>query len=902
MHRTPLLGFFILVVITAGSSCSVPRDDRRGALEADGGDDPSASEPERDAGPEPLGVAPDAGRPDKADGAAPDDAATPSDGPSDSDAPRMDPSSGPQQPEPSNSDPAAQRGADSPPGASAFDTYGITSHNRLIRFERATGKIARGTSIRGLRDGERILGGDIRPANGQLYALSDAARLYQIDLETAMATVVAALAPDANDTSEPYKSLRGERFGVDFNPVADRLRVVSDTGDNLRIDVTTGSTTTDTAIGSGAGTLTAAAYTQSFAAACRTRLLVIDSKAKRLLLQDPPNAGVVSEIGSLADAAFDEVTSFEIETAADGVDRGFIATSTPNGVRLFDLDLRTGAATKGRALALDSGETLTALTAARPTSTPAQNPGELLALTASQRLISFNRGAPGKLCTSTSITGVDAGDGLLGFDVRPSDGKLYALAKSGKLFTISVPSAESSLVATLMPDEADTTDRFSALRGSEFGIGFNPVADRLRVISDAGQNLRINVTTGATTTDTTLDSATRVSALAYTNAFFGTKSTTLFALDRSQAALIRVGGDPATTGACTPEPETTNPNCGVTQWIGDLDVGAGTSIGGFEIDSKSATAFAALTNGRATVSTLYTIDLVRGSAMLPAGIANATIGGGEVIQSLTLAAAPTARAFALTSDAKLLTFSPNAPSTPSTIVTITGLQPSERLLGIDLRPADGKLYAPSTSNRLYTLDPKTGAASLVATLAAAGGDDQPFTGFTATAHGVDFNPAADLLRVVDTNLQNDRIVPSARNDLKPGDVFSDTPLRPGTPAIVGAAYSDNYAGSPWTTLYTIDADSDVLFLQGGTQGTPSPNGGTLTPIGKLGIDVTGEVGFDIVGGHNGLAIAAVQTSATLSELYSVNLSAGWLTPFNPQNNTIGGEGIGPIVGLALELK
>jgi uncharacterized protein DUF4394 len=167
---------------------------------------------------------------------------------------------------------------------------------------------------------------------------------------------------------------------------------------------------------------------------------------------------------------------------------------------------------------------------------------------------------------------------------------------------------------------------------------------------------------------------------------------------------------------------------------------------------------------------------------------------------------------------------------------------------------------------------------------------------------VDFNPAADLLRVVDSAAQNHRIVPSARNDLKAGDVFTDSSLNPGTPVIAAAAYSDSYAGSPWTTLYVIDPELDTLFLQGGTQGTPTPNWGTLTAIGALGVDAMGDVGFDIAGGHNGLAVAAVQTPGTRSQLYSVSLSAGSLTPFNPQDNLIGADGVGPIVGLALELK
>ena len=48
---------------------------------------------------------------------------------------------------------------------------------------------------------------------------------------------------------------------------------------------------------------------------------------------------------------------------------------------------------------------------------------------------------------------------------------------------------------------------YTALTGSQFGVDFNPVADRLRVPSDSGLNLRINADTGATTTDGTINRA-----------------------------------------------------------------------------------------------------------------------------------------------------------------------------------------------------------------------------------------------------------------------------------------------------------------------------------------------------------------------------------------------------------
>jgi len=86
-------------------------------------------------------------------------------------------------------------------------------------------------AITGLAGGERLLGIDTRPANGQLYAVGSTGRLYVIDPTSGA----------AGQVGTPFATaLSGERFGVDFNPTVDRLRIVSDTRQNLRIDPTTG--------------------------------------------------------------------------------------------------------------------------------------------------------------------------------------------------------------------------------------------------------------------------------------------------------------------------------------------------------------------------------------------------------------------------------------------------------------------------------------------------------------------------------------------------------------------------------------------------------------------------------------------------------------------------------------
>ena len=70
-------------------------------------------------------------------------------------------------------------------------------------------------------------------------------------------------------------------------------------------------------------------------------------------------------------------------------------------------------------------------------------------------------------------------------------GDLYGLGNAGGVYVVNAHNAKASLVSRL-----DV-----ALEGTSFGVDFNPTVDRLRVISDTGQNLRANVDTGATLVD-----------------------------------------------------------------------------------------------------------------------------------------------------------------------------------------------------------------------------------------------------------------------------------------------------------------------------------------------------------------------------------------------------------------
>ncbi len=104
------------------------------------------------------------------------------------------------------------------------------------------------------------------------------------------------------------------------------------------------------------------------------------------------------------------------------------------------------------------------------------------------------------MATAMNVTGLQSGETLLGIDIRPggtTTGQIYGLSSMGRLYTIDKFTGAATLKSTLSADPADTSNPFTGLSGTNFGIDFNPVVDRLRVVSDTGQNLRINVDSGA---------------------------------------------------------------------------------------------------------------------------------------------------------------------------------------------------------------------------------------------------------------------------------------------------------------------------------------------------------------------------------------------------------------------
>jgi hypothetical protein len=230
----------------------------------------------------------------------------------------------------------------------AVTVFGVNTSNQLVRFDSATpGTVNATLPITGLQAGEAILGIDFRPANGGLYGLGSTSRLYVINQATGVATQVG--------TASAF-TLNGTDFGFDFNPVVDRIRVVSNTGQNLRLNPDTGGlAATDTPLNPGTPNVNAAAYTNNFAGTTTTTLFVIDTTLDSLFRQDPPNAGTLNLVGPLGvDAS--NLNGFDIAPST-GV--AYAALTVAGTSRLYTINLLTGTATQ--AGAIGGGNTLRGL-------------------------------------------------------------------------------------------------------------------------------------------------------------------------------------------------------------------------------------------------------------------------------------------------------------------------------------------------------------------------------------------------------------------------------------------------------------------------------------------------------------------------------------------------------------
>ncbi len=229
------------------------------------------------------------------------------------------------------------------------------------------------------------------------------------------------------------------------------------------------------------------------------------------------------------------------------------------------------------------------------------NAEQIAGLTFDQKIVTFDSATPMTIASSFAVSGLTSGDTLIGIDLRPANALIYGVSQTGRIYTLTTGGV-AALVSTLS----------TLPTGTSYGIDFNPVPDRLRIISANGQNLRANVATGAATVDTPITNASggmiNLIGTAYTNSVPG---------GPAPASTVIYGIDSVTDSLMT----STAPNGGVYTSVGALGVGlTNANLIGFDISGATGKAYLNID------SAFYTVNLATGAVRFVD-----TIGSGPLI-------------------------------------------------------------------------------------------------------------------------------------------------------------------------------------------------------------------------------------------------------------------------------
>lgn len=430
--------------------------------------------------------------------------------------------------------------------------FALSNNNMFYWFDASNANaMSTPMAITGLAAGSELVGMDVRPATGQVYllgydAMMQKAQVYTLDTTSgSLMAVGSGISPIALDG----------KIGFDFNPTVDRIRVVSSKKHDYRLHPVTGAlVATDGMLMYAANDVNAgknpnigtAAYTNSYIASTATTLYNYDDSLNVLTIQNPPNNGVQNTIGSsgimvnMMDATSDMDIYFNPLTMQNIA--YFIANTGMNTTdSLYTINLSTGMATAIRSLNMELKDIAVMI----DRKAPMQTGTDVWALSSNNNLVRFNTSNPSYIISAIPVTGLTAGQTLVGMDMRPVDLKVYGIGYNvttmvARIYTINT----STGMAT--PVSADSISNID-LSGN-VGVDFNPVADRIRVVTSNNKNYRLNQLTGLlAATDSMLKYKTGdvnfgtdpdVATAAYTNTKVGPTSTLLYVHDDALNVLL----------------------------------------------------------------------------------------------------------------------------------------------------------------------------------------------------------------------------------------------------------------------------------------------------------------------------------------------------------------------------
>lgn len=258
----------------------------------------------------------------------------------------------------------------------------------------------------------------------------------------------------------------------------------------------------------------------------------------------------------------------------------------------------------------------------------------IVGLTEGANLVRFNAGQPQKVTVIGAVKGLQSGENLMGIDYRVNRGILYGLGSTGRLYTIDAKTAEAKAVGA--------APLAIPLSGGEFGFDFNPAVDRIRIVSNSGQNMRGHPDTGAAVDgnpnqdgvqpdaplafaagDRNAGKPARVVGAGYTYNKQNDKVTTNYAIEAGTGSLVMQGSKEGAAPAVSP-------NTGQLFTVGSLGV-APFSRASFDIADVNNAAFASINHDGAARTRFYLVDLGSGKATFIG-----TVGGGERLRGVAI--------------------------------------------------------------------------------------------------------------------------------------------------------------------------------------------------------------------------------------------------------------------------
>jgi hypothetical protein len=223
----------------------------------------------------------------------------------------------------------------------AATLVGLTSDNRLVWIDTDKKTTTAPKAITG--SDARIVGIDVRPSNGKLYAVSATGQVFTLAADSGAATPAGQIAEKVELDDRPV---------VDFNLVPDRLRVIGASRISLRINVDTGQIIIDKPIAIDADEASAArkpaiaagAYIDAVAGAKAAELFHVDAGLGALVAQNPPNDGILKTRGALG-VTIQPIAAMDIVTDGKGGNTAYLLS----GKAIYSIDLESAQATsKGR--------------------------------------------------------------------------------------------------------------------------------------------------------------------------------------------------------------------------------------------------------------------------------------------------------------------------------------------------------------------------------------------------------------------------------------------------------------------------------------------------------------------------------------------------------------------------